>query len=77
MTSRTVWLCRRCATVYYGDSSDLDPESELHRRIAAPTKAARLGVHECASGAWGISDLVGALGEVMTTEQFAEELSDE
>ena len=74
VVTRTTWLCRRCLTRYQGDPSGLDPESELHRRIAAPTKAARIGVHSCAPGAWGVSDLVGALSEPMTTEQFAKTL---
>lgn len=72
--TRTIWLCRRCATMFHGEASELDPESELHRRISAPTKAARIGVHDCQPGVFGMTDLVGAIEEPMTTAAFARHL---
>ena len=61
MTSLTVWLCRRCGAFFTGENSELDPESELLRRINAPTKAARISTHDCGGGAFGMADLAGVI----------------
>jgi hypothetical protein len=56
----TLWKCRLCSAVTPGEASQSRPLDELNARIAAPTKAARIGTHDCRPGVVGVTDLVGA-----------------
>lgn len=60
--TNTVWLCRRCATVFACDDGDEpSPDVVLAARLAHPQKTARRTVHDCGHGAFGVADLVGAV----------------
>lgn len=56
----TLWLCRLCHSLVPGEAIHPTPHAELDGRISAPTKAARIGTHECSRGVVGVTDLVGA-----------------
>lgn len=56
----TLWKCRLCGALVRGDAVQPTPRAELDGRIDAPLKSARIGTHECPSGAIGVTDLAGA-----------------
>jgi len=54
-----LWRCRICGDVTHGEHV-ADVATELRALIDAPKKSARISVHRCAFGAFGVTDLAGA-----------------
>lgn len=63
-TSGTLlFRCRLCGEVTPGVHV-VDISAHLDDLIDAPKKSARISRHRCRHGAWGITDLCGANGDV-------------
>lgn len=68
MTGSLVFRCKRCATVYA-------QRTEIDLVVALNTPG--IGhIHDCAVGALGVGELIGAIAEPMTTAEFAKHVED-